>query len=124
MHHELIPIPGLQAVELEADVADVISVADFNNDPAVPYNVTIYGHIFTFLQEQTRLNWTAYKQACVPQYCDIVQAKTVVFRLTEFLGLIGGLWTTVIAVAMAIWSVLDWATLLGPGETSYKVWHP
>ena len=93
------------------------------NDQSVPYRNQIYGHIFQFMQAHVTIDWDKYKQVCNPQYCDIVEIKSVVDRLTEFLSTIGGLWNSLIGVAAVLWWVIDSLSCLGPGESSYRVWH-
>lgn len=42
----------------------------------------------------------------MPYYCDYTVRKSAWSRLTEFLGLLGGLYTTFISLGLIIWFIL------------------
>jgi len=74
---------------------DTASNTDFNN------------RLLNTLKGAVSVDYTSYMDACMPYYCDYTVRKSAWSRLTEFLGLLGGLYTTFISLGLIIWFILE-----------------
>jgi hypothetical protein len=51
-------------------------------------------------------NYTAYFEACNPQYCDVVSPKSLVTKVVSFVATLGGLWGPFSVGAVLLWLLL------------------
>lgn len=65
-----------------------------------------YDRFLGALRGAMLVEYQDYTQACGPYYCDYTTKKSAWSRVTEFLGLLGGLYTTFLALGATFWIVI------------------
>lgn len=58
------------------------------------------------MQGATTIDYAAYQEGCKAFYCDYITIKSSWGRITEFLALLGGLYTTCFAIGFTIWFLM------------------
>jgi hypothetical protein len=51
-------------------------------------------------------NYTAFFEACKPDFCDMVSKKSLVTKVVSFLSTLGGLWGPLYMGALLLWLLL------------------
>jgi hypothetical protein len=130
--------------QLQTNLTNVVSAAMDSNDTSVfnaveatAYGFDLYANItndaLTTLQNTASnqaytdrllntlkaavdIDYVKYADACMPYYCDYTQRKSAWSRLTEFLGLLGGLYTTFLGIGFTAWFLVDLLLPVGHGR--------
>lgn len=80
----------------------------------------------TWAHDNVVLDWDSYAMTCRFPYCDQFDKKSVIVRLTEFLAVAGGLWSTSTIIATGVFTVCQ--SLLGllghPLDGNRFAWVP
>jgi hypothetical protein len=71
---------------------------------------------FTGYINAVKPNYTAYFQACNPQFCEVVFQKSLVSKVVSFLSTLGGLWHPLYMGTLALWLLLAKLPWLAAGS--------
>ena len=88
---------------------------------ALPANSLHTDMISKWAHDNVVLDWDAYAAACRFPYCDQFDKKGVVVRLTEFLAVVGGLWSIILIFSAGLYSCAH--RMLGLDRNEYG-WVP